>query len=195
MWSAGAGVKRKYTFVFLPGTDDGPVTGVPLGLLRLPPAGSSEIKRHLTLPGRTEARLTQDGNKVTAHAEASESETTVAWVCKACQMVFPSNDAVESHWTTSSNSCEPTTGVVVVLQVQYACLLCDEQYPTLDEFAQHCLTNDHQEKRSTDANANHQRGRMSVKDDNGTTSPPPTATPGKLASFLPPIPQEANGTV
>ncbi|CAG0879850.1 unnamed protein product [Cyprideis torosa] len=176
-------------------TDDGsipersPGSGVPLGLLRLPPAGSSEIKRHLSLPGRTEARITQDGNKVTAHSEASERESPVAWVCKPCQMVFPTEEAIENHWLSPTCQPQASGNAVIVLQVHYSCRMCSEQYPTLEEFTDHCTTDSHQQRRDeVDKNANHQR-LLSVKDD------PPSPPAVKIAQFLPQIPQEANGTV
>lgn len=127
----------------------------PLSLLHLPPTVLPEVTQQLTQPGNSTMRFFQDGKSLEDSKQLlsevdlqhiNEADVDIGFVCKKCQMVFPSEVLCLNH---QKSSCFVTKvagdikAMLKLVQIQMECGACRERFTTVMDLRFHCSLDRH----------------------------------------------------
>ena len=118
-----------------------------------------------------------------------ESSVDVGYICKKCQMVFPSKAGCENHQQTVCFTGQIPEGITPMLkleQIQYECRLCTDKFSTVQEFKTHCGVDTHktrvarlQHKSSSSTSPAHSQSKLG---DSGCIMSPNSSSSNILSS-------------
>lgn len=141
--------------------------GTPLTLLPLPSACIPDVSAKVALPAAAVARISpepgtgtrDDLRRLVSEADlllASEVDVDVGFVCKKCQLVFPTESLVSAHQRAGCFAAgkPPNVGpdfksFLRLVQRAWECRRCRDRLPTAREFKFHCDSERHKAKPET----------------------------------------------
>ncbi|KAK2725859.1 zinc finger homeobox protein 3-like isoform X2 [Artemia franciscana] len=125
--------------------------GGALAHLQRSPAALAQVASKLSEPGLSEAKLTVDGSTLATLAEHLPEESQkfrlmlsdAGCLCKNCQLVFPSEMAVNKHQDGNCIQEGPVGSIVKLSLLQFECQVCIERLNTFQEVQEHIRLEKH----------------------------------------------------
>ncbi|XP_076370917.1 zinc finger homeobox protein 3-like [Tachypleus tridentatus] len=128
---------------------DANMYSTPLSLLQLPPPALLDVTQKMTQPGNSITRFSPDGKTMVNlkgsiqeidFKQVAEVDVDIGFVCKNCQMVYPSEALCLNHQRAT---CFRTTkgdirAILKLVQVNFECHVCCERFTTILDFKFHC---------------------------------------------------------
>ncbi|XP_022237643.1 zinc finger homeobox protein 3-like isoform X1 [Limulus polyphemus] len=133
---------------------DANMYSTPLSLLQLPSQALVDVTQKLSQPGNSITRFSQDGKTLvdlkgssqdTDFQQVAEIDIDVGFMCKNCQMVYPSEVLCLNHQraTCFGAAKGDIQAILRLVQIHFECRVCCERFLTILNFKFHCDMDHH----------------------------------------------------